>query len=167
MVRSGAEYKRLWYQKNKDRIKNQHKVYYKQNKKRIIGKQKEYYLAHKKERSAYRKSYYWADREKYIKRSVEWNRNHPEQRRLITKRDNDKNRLRKRHWKERKIFDGNATISEKICELCGSTYRLAVHHRDGKNGKLGKPMNNAPKNLVVLCIKCHSAVHGWWGVKSI
>ena len=42
----------------------------------------------------------------------------------------------------------------KICEKCQGIDRLSVHHKD-KNRE-----NNNPKNLQILCIHCHSQLHG-------
>jgi hypothetical protein len=38
-------------------------------------------------------------------------------------------------------------------EICGSTRKRHVHHRDEN------PMNNAPANLQTLCASCHRLVH--------
>ena len=39
------------------------------------------------------------------------------------------------------------------CESCGTTHRLAIHHRD-KNWQ-----NNEPLNLATLCMSCHTSWH--------
>jgi len=41
----------------------------------------------------------------------------------------------------------------KICELCGSTKNVDVHHRDG-NYK-----NNSSENLILVCRSCHMKLH--------
>lgn len=40
------------------------------------------------------------------------------------------------------------------CEMCGSTKRLHVHHRDEN------PLNNALDNLLKVCVRCHMRIHG-------
>lgn len=40
-----------------------------------------------------------------------------------------------------------------VCELCGSDYKITVHHKDGN------PFNNKLKNLQVLCWHCHLLFH--------
>lgn len=47
------------------------------------------------------------------------------------------------------------------CANCNSTKRLMIHHLDNKGRKVDgieKP-NNTPKNLVVLCARCHVLHH--------
>lgn len=39
------------------------------------------------------------------------------------------------------------------CMLCGAAEHLHIHHRDGDC------TNDAPKNLITLCERCHSRVH--------
>lgn len=43
--------------------------------------------------------------------------------------------------------------SEKICEICGSTKNIDVHHKDGNFS------NNDPENLMLLCRSCHMKEH--------
>jgi 5-methylcytosine-specific restriction endonuclease McrA len=40
-----------------------------------------------------------------------------------------------------------------VCEHCGTTADLDVHHCDLN------PDNNHPENLIVLCRSCHAEVH--------
>lgn len=42
---------------------------------------------------------------------------------------------------------------EKVCEICGSTKSIDVHHRDGNHN------NNAAENLMVVCRSCHMKIH--------
>jgi hypothetical protein len=116
---------------------------------------------------AYKRQYYLKNKEKYILKAKAWTKSHPERRKEISKKDNKKRAGLKREWKEKTTFDGNATLKGKVCYLCGSNYRLGIHHKDGNNGKRGKTMNNEPNNLVVLCCRCHPVVHGQWGFKEI
>jgi len=44
------------------------------------------------------------------------------------------------------------------CTVCGATERLAIHHID-RSGKSKNP-NNSLDNLQLMCIKCHSSMHG-------
>lgn len=51
------------------------------------------------------------------------------------------------HYRARK------TASPKVCERCGETGPLHVHH---KNRNV---LDDSPKNLEVLCVECHRAEH--------
>lgn len=42
---------------------------------------------------------------------------------------------------------------EKICELCGSTTNVDIHHKDGNFH------NNSSDNLMVVCRSCHMKLH--------
>lgn len=42
-----------------------------------------------------------------------------------------------------------------ICEDCKQKYRLDVHHKDRNHS------NNDPKNIQMLCRRCHGRQHGY------
>ncbi|OQB68611.1 MAG: hypothetical protein BWX92_03916 [Deltaproteobacteria bacterium ADurb.Bin135] len=42
---------------------------------------------------------------------------------------------------------------EKVCEVCGTTKGLAIHHRDRDR------TNNTRENLMVMCRSCHTKHH--------
>ena len=42
---------------------------------------------------------------------------------------------------------------EKVCEKCGSTQSIDVHHIDGNYN------NNTPENIMILCRSCHMKEH--------
>lgn len=50
---------------------------------------------------------------------------------------------------------------EMVCEKCGSTKSIDVHHIDGNRN------NNTPENLMVLCRSCHMKEHKEKGVCKI
>ncbi len=45
------------------------------------------------------------------------------------------------------------------CQRCGSKDDLTIHHIDGQ-GRNSKNPNNDINNLITLCRKCHSSIHG-------
>lgn len=53
-------------------------------------------------------------------------------------------------------------IEKELCNRCGSTDQLVIHHRDGVH------TNNVLENLEVLCSPCHSSHHKqeWWEVRK-
>lgn len=42
---------------------------------------------------------------------------------------------------------------DKVCEVCGSTENLDVHHKDGNES------NNVANNLMIVCRSCHNKLH--------
>lgn len=115
-----------------------------------------------------KRRYYLKNKQAVIDRAKKWAAEHPEKRRDSWRKTNKKRALAIRHWQEKKFYDGNATITGKSCVLCGLTEKLNIHHRDGNNGRHGKPLNNSPENLVILCDHCHPKVHNRWNpVKDI
>lgn len=42
---------------------------------------------------------------------------------------------------------------EKVCEVCGSTTNIDVHHKDSN------PNNNDENNLLLVCRRCHMKIH--------
>lgn len=42
---------------------------------------------------------------------------------------------------------------EKVCEICGSTKNIDVHHKDGDFH------NNSKENLMLVCRSCHMKLH--------
>lgn len=92
---------------------------------------------------------------------------HKKSRRDIWNKYNQKTttKLKKRMWHEERLFDGNATILNQECFKCSSDEDLIIHHIDGNNGRMGKPLNNAAENLLVLCRRCHPTVHNRWGIE--
>lgn len=100
---------------------------------------------------------YQRHKEKYIARARRWAAANPEKRREIVKRNNDKSSQRKKDWHQIKRF--GHIIRKEECIKCGAIEGLLIHHIDGNNGKLGKPLNNSRDNLTVLCQVCHPKVH--------
>lgn len=57
--------------------------------------------------------------------------------------------------KEEKLAYQNIVESEPYCQMCGSTNTLHIHHIYYRS-QLGMTVE---KNLIRLCINCHSLVH--------
>jgi 5-methylcytosine-specific restriction endonuclease McrA len=147
-----------YYLKNREKIRAQAKVYASKNKEKIKEYKDQYYLEHKEE---------------LMKKALKWCKDNPEKRKAISKRDNDKRAFLKRRWTEKKQYGESITTIGAKCYLCGMGYStdhsrcLAIHHIDGNNGDLGKPLNNDPDNLIVLCVSCHAKVHSRWVFKNV
>src|SRR3990167_756352 len=49
------------------------------------------------------------------------------------------------------------------CSICKSKRNLTIHHLDNKGRNYenkGLKPNNSPKNLILICRKCHGSIHG-------
>lgn len=78
---------------------------------------------------------------------------------------------RKRVFDQIRSFGGDPSVVRRReygqCERCGMTSKehkkkwgvsLGVHHIDGNGSKSATP-NHAPSNLMILCKRCHRALH--------
>lgn len=101
---------------------------------------KDYYKKHKTTIVQYAKSYYIKNRKEILKRVKEKN---PER----------KNKAR---------FGGNKYLvferDNYKCQICGSSDKLLVHHRD-TNNHTKETLNHKIDNLQALCRSCHTAIH--------
>lgn len=73
-------------------------------------------------------------------------------RRAFVKQDAKNQRYGESHHSARKItylIQGK----EKVCEICGSTKSIDVHHKDGDYN------NNNVDNLMIVCRSCHMKIH--------
>lgn len=53
-------------------------------------------------------------------------------------------------------------IVKNLCEMCGSTAHLTIHHRNNDH------YDNRVENLAVMCNHCHISQHKkmWWAAKK-
>lgn len=69
--------------------------------------------------------------------------------------------LKSKHWKQTRE---RRLESRPYCKVCGSDYKLHVHHKfyTDKSGKsiLHKERN---EDLVTVCPSCHSFIHRYFG----
>ena len=142
---------------------------------RIDGK----YGICKKCRSIINRNWRKNNRKKYNNLSYAWNKKNPdkvkESLRKYLEKYPFKNRERWQKIKE-KYGIGTRAINTyglklslfvydragRMCEKCKSENDLTIHHLDNNgrnNQEKGLPMNNDPKNLMVLCRKCHGSLH--------
>ncbi len=61
--------------------------------------------------------------------------------------------LKSREWSA--IRADMITVRGEACEVCGSSHHLQVHHLTYDN-----LFFEEPEDLVLLCAKCHTKVHG-------
>jgi len=72
-----AEYKKQYYQANKEKYAERDKRYYEANKEKIVEYRKQYYEANKEKIAERGKQYYEANKEKYAERSNRYRGNMP------------------------------------------------------------------------------------------
>lgn len=64
-------------------------------------------------------------------------------------------------WKSRR---NQVVRKKKVCELCGSSDHLNVHHKYYSNGTQKNILGNEPNYLLtLLCEDCHHLWHSMWG----
>lgn len=66
-----------------------------------------------------------------------------------------KEQLQSEEWKSFRDFI--FTVKGKICENCGRTTKLQIHHKKYISGR--KAWEYLPQDLMVLCEKCHKKIH--------
>ncbi len=115
------------------------------------------------------RNYYIKHREERIAYASKWNLKNKDKRKIISKKDNDKRKIEKRIWHEKKWYNSNVSLlwGDVVCKTCGGVENLIIHHIDGNNGRNGKELNNKIENLVILCRKCHPKYHNRWGLKEV
>lgn len=60
--------------------------------------------------------------------------------------------LQSDHWKDTR---SKKLKKNPVCEICGSNYKLAVHHKN--YNRLG---NEHITDLMTVCYMCHKNIHG-------
>jgi predicted restriction endonuclease len=138
-----SSYQQEYYQKNKDRIKAQHKAYYQKNKKKVEVKRAEWLSANKDKSAAYKTA---------------WAEENPDKVRAAQKRTREKLRT--------SVFEhyGNK------CACCGEDRWefLTIDHIQGGGNKHRKGITSSiyhwlrkmdyPKGFRVLCYNCNMAL---------
>jgi len=62
-----------------------------------------------------------------------------------------------REWK-RKIHERDC----HKCQICGSTYKLTIHHKRA----VARGGQSTPENTVCWCTECHHLYHKKWGITT-
>jgi len=100
----------------------------------------------------YRQGYYQKNKEKIKEHNKIWKRNHKKEIRKQAKKYYHKNpdRVRKQAVRDftRELLK-KGKFKRIICLFCGSKKNLEFHHKD----------YNKPKEIMVLCKKCHQEEH--------
>jgi len=109
------------------------------------GKEGEFYVHRSKNRQDYEERMCKVCRRKVL---AKYRRNNREKVLRITREYHDKKRF----------GAPRGEILKDRCEMCGSTRRLSIHHRDG-NGRNTTNPNNSIENLQTLCNSCHCLLH--------
>ncbi len=153
------EYRRKYYQRNKERIKRHSQAWRERNPEKVRRSLKAYAERHPEVIAAIQKRYYERTREK----------------RLQQRREYAKRRGPQYGYKLRRA--GFAHLADQVeeraggrCEKCGVTgtpergkRKLCIHRIDGDYE------NNVLENLTMICWSCHMTIHAkrgkdhkWW-----
>jgi hypothetical protein len=101
-----------------------------------------------------KRNYYLKRRDELIKRAILWNKENKDKRKVISKRDNEKRKIKKRIWHEQKYFGGSSSIiGIGVCANCKREKPLIIHHMDMDK------QNNDPSNHFIICKSCHIRIH--------
>lgn len=131
------EYRRKYYQENRERFKEQAKQHYLTNKEKVLERTKRYRESHREQENAYRKEYKRRNREKYKQYNRDWEDRNPEWRKNYEReyRKRHPNIRRKSMYKMRYgiTLDEYETMLQRqngVCAICknGSLCYLTVDH---------------------------------------
>jgi 5-methylcytosine-specific restriction endonuclease McrA len=109
-------------------------------------------------RAAWRR-YYHRNSKRFIDKSLNYQKNHPEQWKKINNRAT-------RRYKEKTRYNYMREILLKeigCCQNCGSTDNLQIHHKNKKSYHNNQIPDNRKENLELLCQKCHLQYHYYNG----
>ena len=120
-------------------------------------------------RSCYMKRYYQLNPEK----GRQYRQHRKKKYKIWCEQNKEKIRLYKRKYNKRWYTQNADKIKAKespaskalkrddcICQICGASEKLIVHHKDGKGTNYPfRKRNNALDNLITLCIGCHHRLH--------
>lgn len=156
--------------KTKEELKEYNHQHYLKNKERYLAKSKEWAKKHPEEIKAIKDKWLENNPEKRLEARRKWDETNKERKLAYGRQYRKENFLKIREYHERTRFNGNATITNQSCFMCGDYYEkklMNIHHKDGKNGYKGKLLNNSSDNLVVLCVYCHRKVHSRGRLKEV
>src|SRR3972149_3630723 len=133
------EYERNYYTKHKDKMQPQ---------KRAQAKK------HASKRSKYAKGYYQKHKTEIIKKTSDYQREHPK----LNKQKHDK-------WRD-KLKTQVREILGVICVICGKTEKIVYHEKRGYSHAKEGYLSQNPKyildniqNFVPICRYCHVTLH--------
>lgn len=153
------------------------KKYYKKNRKKILQKLKMQRSKSKKEFNKKAREYYQKNIVKLRKQIAERQRRYNAAKPRILS-DNPVaiyNRESRKKFKKKYGISSNQIYrygenalnavkkANGRCEKCGSKKNLVIHHKDNKGRNYVEKrlkLNNNLNNLIVLCVSCHSTLHG-------
>ena len=137
---------RKWWSENKKEIANKRRKQYKEDPEKYRKQKREDYLKHIEKRKARVKEF----KKEFPQKVNAWNKIY-------------KDKIRHGGLKKT-TFERDGYI----CQLCGSSQKLQIHHLDGLGTNVPKEKrNNVLDNLITVCCSCHTTIHlyqRWRGI---
>ena len=171
------KYRRLWAEKNRNKLNEYNRIWYKKNKNRIIERKREigrkHYFKNKisiiSKKRPWRIANYWKNRDKILKERseyylknrecidkshIEWAKRNPDKVKIYAQRVRAKWVPKNKHKIEchrevRKAVRKGDLLKPENCSSCNKIGKVNAHHND----------YTKPLEVVWLCHKCHKEVH--------
>jgi len=172
------EYMKEYHKLHKEEIMRRHRKYYKSHREELKEHSKKYNKEHKEDKKEYNKEYRELHREEIKKYKKEYDKKYRELHREEIKkyrelhREETKKYNEKHNKKHKNILRAlSLEIKSKGCIRCGykdNMRKLLFHHVDPSTKKYNianlwsrtiKQHKEELDKCVVLCFKCHAAVH--------
>jgi 5-methylcytosine-specific restriction endonuclease McrA len=148
------EFMKNWRESHKEEIRLYNKKYKQEHKNEIKKEMVSWREQNKESIKAYSKNYYWEHRAIELEKNKKWAKENPDKINELQRKRYKipfnllKSKLRNEVGRKlRKEIIEN----RQVCEKCGSTENLEIHHKSYNSNKLD--------NLLLLCESCHRKEH--------
>ena len=147
-------YRKLWYDGNKEKIREHNREYCKKNRKKIRENAKRWYKKNREKIKEHSRLYYQKNKEKINIKSEEWRRKNPERCKAIAKRSRAKRRgaIGSHTLGEWKLLKKRYRFCCPMCKKCEPEIKLTEDHRI----PLSKGGSDYIENIRPLCLSCNS-----------
>jgi ribosomal protein S27AE len=158
-------YQKKWREKNKEKLKKYNqkygKIWFQENKERLRDIRKEWRKNNIEKARKYGRESYYRHAEAYNKRAKEYRDSHVEERKSWRKKYREterENEIRyfmsnpekfQARWIINRQIRAKKIIRPKECSNCGNEGKIHAHHPD----------YSKPLEVIWLCSKCHHKIH--------
>ncbi len=159
-----GEYHRQWYLKNKERVLAMQKARKEKYPERVREIRRKTKLKRKEHNAEYNRQWYKENREHVLKRSKEYASMRRKQYNAYVEKHREKIAQAAGMTNGQIIYalkKLKQSISPKMCQICGSTEMLELHHILPR--KQFPKLVLSPNNIILLCRKHHREAEGKHG----